>query len=592
MPDLIQATGLVKRYGRVTALAGLDLAVSEGTVLGVLGPNGAGKTTAVSILATLIAPDAGSARVAGADVVRTPRDVRRKIGLSGQFAAVDEHLTGFENLDMIGRLYHLGRRRARSRATELLEQFDLVAAGGRPVKTYSGGMRRRLDLAGALVADPPVLFLDEPTTGLDPHSRRQLWEVIRRMVGSGTTVLLTTQYMEEADQLADRVLVIDHGKAIAEGTPDELKRLVGAERIEVTVAAGAAVSHAREVLDRFAVGEQQVDERTRTVVTPIAGGGAEALMQALRALDQGQVAVQDVGLRRPTLDDVFLTLTGHAAEPTEAGGGRQVSAMLHAVSDAAVIAKRNVIKIKRVPEVLVFVLLSPIMFVLLFAYVFGDSIAIPGGSYREFLIAGIFAQTVVFGSIFTGAGLAEDIQKGIMNRFRSLPMSRSALLVGRTMSDVLYNAASLAIMALTGLLVGWRIDTGVLPAIAGFSLLLLFAYAFSWIMAFVGLMVPSVEVINNATFMVTMPLTFVANTFVPAENLPPVLRTFALWNPVSAVTQATRELFGNIPPGTPDPVTWPLAVQHPVLYTVIWAAAIIAVFAPLAVRRYRTIQRA
>ena len=266
-----------------------------------------------------------------------------------------------------------------------------------------------------------------------------------------------------------------------------------------------------------------------------------------------------------------------------------MSAMLNAVSDAATIAKRNVIKIKRVPEVLVFVLLSPIMFVLLFAYVFGDSIAIPGGSYREFLIAGIFAQTVVFGSIFTGAGLAEDIQKGIMNRFRSLPMSRSALLVGRTISDVVYNVASLAIMALTGLVVGWTIDTGVLPAVGGFALLLLFAYAFSWVMAFVGLIVPSVEVINNASFMVTMPLTFVANTFVPAENLPPVLRTFALWNPVSAVTQATRELFGNIPPGTPDPVVWPL--QHPVLYTLIWAAVIIAVFAPLAVHRYRTMQR-
>ena len=267
-----------------------------------------------------------------------------------------------------------------------------------------------------------------------------------------------------------------------------------------------------------------------------------------------------------------------------------MSTMFYALTDAAAIAKRNVIKIKRVPEVLVFVLLSPIMFVLLFAYVFGGSINIPGGSYREFLIAGIFAQTVVFGSIFTGAGLAEDIQKGIMNRFRSLPMSRSALLVGRTVSDVAYNAASLAIMALTGLLVGWRIDTGVLQGVAGFALLLLFAYAFSWIMAYIGLLVPSVEVINNASFMVTMPLTFVANTFVPAENLPPVLRTFALWNPVSAVTQATRELFGNIPPGTPDPTTWPL--QHPVLYTLIWAAAIIAVFAPLAVHRYRTIQRA
>ena len=307
----------MKRYGRVTALDGLDLAVAEGTVLGLLGPNGAGKTTAVSILATLITPDAGSARVAGADVVAEPREVRRRIGLSGQFAAVDEHLTGFENLDMIGRLYHLGRRRARARAGELLELFDLVAAAGRPVKTYSGGMRRRLDLAGALVAAPPVLFLDEPTTGLDPHSRRQLWEAIRRMVGGGTTVLLTTQYLEEADQLADRILVIDHGKAIAEGTSDELKGLVGAERIEVTVTAGEALERAQRVLARFAVGEQQADARSRSLITPIAGGAA-VLTQALRELDRAQVAVQDVGLRRPTLDDVFLSLTGHGTGPEAA----------------------------------------------------------------------------------------------------------------------------------------------------------------------------------------------------------------------------------------------------------------------------------
>ncbi len=316
MRNLVEASGLVKRYREVTALDGLDLAVAEGTVLGLLGPNGAGKTTAVSILATLLVPDAGSARVAGADVVAQPRDVRRRIGLSGQFAAVDEHLTGFENLDMIGRLYHLSRRRARARAGELLELFDLADAGGRPVKTYSGGMRRRLDLAGALVAAPPVLFLDEPTTGLDPHGRRQLWEVIRGMVGGGTTVLLTTQYLEEADQLADRILVIDHGKAIAEGTADDLKSRVGAERIEVTVTDAATLERARQVLARFAVGEQQVDRRSRSLITPIAGG-ATALAEALHELNRARVAVQDVGLRRPTLDDVFLTLTGHAADPTE-----------------------------------------------------------------------------------------------------------------------------------------------------------------------------------------------------------------------------------------------------------------------------------
>jgi ABC transporter DrrB family efflux protein len=262
-----------------------------------------------------------------------------------------------------------------------------------------------------------------------------------------------------------------------------------------------------------------------------------------------------------------------------------VNRITAALLDSHVIAKRNVIKIKRVPEVLVFVLISPIMFVLLFAYVFGGSIDIAGGSYREFLIGGIFAQTVIFGATFTGAGLADDMQKGIISRFRSLPMARSAVLIGRTASDVIYNVLSLLIMALTGLLVGWRINTGPVDAIVGFGILLLFAYAFSWVMAYVGLLVPSVEVINNASFMVIFPLTFIANTFVPSDNLPGVLRTFAEWNPVSAVTQAARELFGNIPPGTPEPTVWPL--QNAVAYTLIWVVIIITVFAPLAINRYR-----
>ncbi len=249
------------------------------------------------------------------------------------------------------------------------------------------------------------------------------------------------------------------------------------------------------------------------------------------------------------------------------------------------LAKRNLIKIKRVPEVLVFVLISPIMFVLLFAYVFGGSIDIPGGSYREFLIAGIFAQTVVFGATFTGAGLAEDMQKGIIDRFRSLPMSQSAVLVGRTASDIAYNVLTLTIMGLTGLLVGWRMRGSFWDGLTGFGLLLAFSYAFSWVMAYVGLLVPSVEVVNNASFMVIFPLTFIANTFVPVENLPSVLKTFAEWNPISSVTQAVRDLFGNIPLGTPDPTAWPL--QNPVLYSLIWSVVIIAIFAPLSSARYR-----
>ena len=254
-------------------------------------------------------------------------------------------------------------------------------------------------------------------------------------------------------------------------------------------------------------------------------------------------------------------------------------------ADGLAVAQRNLIKIKRVPELLVWVLISPIMFVLLFAYVFGGAIEIPGIDYREFLMAGIFAQTVVFGATFTGAGLAEDMQKGIIDRFRSLPMSRSAVLIGRTSSDVVYNVLSIAIMALTGLVVGWGIHTSVLEAAAGFGLLLLFAYSFSWVMATVGLMVPSPEVVNNASFMVIMPLTFISNAFVPSDTLPTPLRIFAEWNPVSAVTQAARNLFGNTSPLAPVPDVWSL--QHAELYTLIWVVVLVGVFAPISVRLYK-----
>ena len=310
---IVEATGLVKTYGEVVALAGLDLSVSEGTVLGLLGPNGAGKTTAVSILTTLLQPDSGSATVAGADVIREPQEVRKRIGLSGQYAAVDEALTGYENLDMIGRLYHLGRDRSRARARELLERFDLADAADRPVKTYSGGMRRRLDLAGALVAESPVLFLDEPTTGLDPRSRTELWAIIRDLVYRGRTLLLTTQYLEEADQLADDIVVIDHGREIAHGSSDELKRKVGGERIEAKLTHAGDIERARAALVPIAVGEIQVEESSRTLIVPIAGG-APTLTDGLRRLDAESIELSDVMLRRPTLDDVFLTLTGHHAE--------------------------------------------------------------------------------------------------------------------------------------------------------------------------------------------------------------------------------------------------------------------------------------
>ncbi|HYN75492.1 MAG TPA: ATP-binding cassette domain-containing protein [Candidatus Limnocylindria bacterium] len=329
MTDAVVAEGLVKTFkGGVRALDGVDLRVPEGTVLGLLGPNGAGKTTTVRILATLLRPDAGRASVAGYDVVKDAAQLRRVIGLSGQYAAVDENLTGRENLYLFGRLYQLPKTVARQRAGELLDQFSLSDAGDRVAKTYSGGMRRRLDLASALIGRPRLLFLDEPTTGLDPRSRLGMWDVIRDLVREGTTLLLTTQYLEEADELADVIAVVDHGRIIAQGTADELKSQVGGERIEVVVHRADEVPQARELLARG--GESTLDTHTRRITVP-AQGGAQRLIEVVRDLGDAGIAIDDIGLRRPTLDDVFLSLTGHAAE-LEAGTDDDVDASVPARS--------------------------------------------------------------------------------------------------------------------------------------------------------------------------------------------------------------------------------------------------------------------
>lgn len=323
----VRAQGLRKAFGKTQALAGVDIQVQAGQVLGLLGPNGAGKTTTVRILTTLLKPDAGSAEVAGVDVLAHPDQVRSLIGLTGQYAAVDEILTGKENLVMFGQLYRLSHRSAVKRADELLERFNLTDAANRTLKTYSGGMRRRLDLAASLIVAPPVLFLDEPTTGLDPRSRNDMWEVISDLVADGTTVLLTTQYLEEADKLADTIVVIDHGRVIAEGTSDQLKTQVGGERLAIGIPSGANLDQAERALrslsgaDGFSDGGVQIDQEAHLLTVPFPAG-ARGLPEAVRQLDAAGIELTDLALRRPTLDDVFLSLTGRPAEdmnpPTEA----------------------------------------------------------------------------------------------------------------------------------------------------------------------------------------------------------------------------------------------------------------------------------
>ncbi|MGW2248974.1 ATP-binding cassette domain-containing protein [Kitasatospora sp. NPDC001660] len=320
MAPAIQAENLVKTFGDVRALDGVSLDVPEGTVLGLLGPNGAGKTTTVRVLTTLLQPDSGRAVVAGVDVLRHPNRVRSLIGLSGQYAAVDEYLTGFENLQMVGELYQMSARDAKARALELLEWFNLAEAKDRTAKTYSGGMRRRLDLAAALVVRPPVMFLDEPTTGLDPRNRLALWEVIETLVEQGTTLLLTTQYLEEADRLAHDIAVVDHGRVIARGTADQLKAQIGGERIEVVVHGGDHVAEAVAALSGYALGEAAVERNTRKITIPVSGG-ARVLADVIRELDARSIEIDDIGLRRPTLDDVFLTLTGRVAESADDENG-------------------------------------------------------------------------------------------------------------------------------------------------------------------------------------------------------------------------------------------------------------------------------
>ncbi|HVT68754.1 MAG TPA: ATP-binding cassette domain-containing protein [Trebonia sp.] len=620
----IEVEGLTKTFGRDTvALSGIDFSVPAGTVCGVLGHNGAGKTTTINILSTLIRPSSGRASVAGYDIIRQPSEVRASIGMAGQFTGMDPMLTGRENLVLFGRLRGLNRKRAKARADELLQQFDLVAAADRRLSTYSGGMFRRVDLASALVVPPQVLFLDEPTTGLDPRSRRDVWALVSSLRVQGITVLLTTQYLEEAEQLADRICVIDGGQVVAEGTPAGLKAGIGMTQLWLTVPSGS-LSRAATVLSPHAAGAIRLGApddcpaEGRVEMPVVRRHGL--VTDVVQVLAGAGITVHDLRLREPSLDDVFHELTRRpsgepgpprppvravgrskrtgtnggaapaAASPRNAreGAASVLPAMVRevrrAVTDVRVLAWRTLARIVRTPEQLLNVTVQPLVIVLLFSYVFNGAIVLPGnGDYRGYLIAGIFA--VNMGGTAQGAaiGLAVDLADGLIDRFRSLPMNRAMVLAGRTLADLVMTVIAAVVTTAGGLIVGWRVHAGPADTLLAIGLALLFAYAAAWTGACVGLFARGAESAQAVGLTVLVPLSLTSNAFISTARLTPWLRDVANWNPISVLAAACRQLLGN-----PNPAaaiqSWPM--QHPAVASALWSGSLIAVMVPLAVFLY------
>jgi ABC transporter DrrB family efflux protein len=568
-------------------------------VFGLLGPNGAGKTTLIRILATLLEPDAGRAELLGRDVVGESAGVRELFALTGQFAAVDELLTGRENLEMFGRLFRLSRSEAGRRASELLERFELADAADRTAKTYSGGMRRRLDLASSLLTQPRVLFLDEPTTGLDPRSRNEIWAIVRDLRREGTTILLTTQYLEEADQLADEIAVIDHGRVIAEGTGNELKDRVGGHILEVELTDARQREAARAALLRIGCGQPEDDGRPDRLTLPAPRESLVLVEEAAAELRRADIGVSELGLRGPTLDDVFLQLTGQppsengnpqlaVAPPDERAPARHrrlphphtpsLQGAETSITDTAVVTGRNLRHFWRQPDLLIFSTIQPIMFVLLFVYVFSGAIgkALPAGlSYVNYLLPGIFVQSVTFRASQTAVGLSEDLRLGVIDRFRSMPMARSAVLVGRTTADLVRNILIIGLMIFVGYLVGFSFQAGFLAALGCVAIIAAWGIALSWIFAFVSLVVRGAESAQTAGFVILFPLVFASSVFVPVATLPSWLQSIARVSPVT-LTADTARTFALVG-GVPDSLKWSL----------LWIVGILLVFVPLSVWRYR-----
>ena len=611
----IEAEGLTRSFGDTRALAGIDLQVPAGTVYGLLGPNGAGKTTAVRVLATLLRPDGGSARVFGHDVVTEADAVRSRVSLTGQYASVDEDLTGTENLVLLARLLGLRKPAARERAAALLAAFGLTEASDRQVKKYSGGMRRRIDIAASILNTPDLLFLDEPTTGLDPRSRNQVWEIVRAVVAHGTTVLLTTQYLDEADQLAGRIAVVDHGRVIAEGTPGELKSSIGSGTVHLRLRDPGQRPEAERVLRAGARRAGAARRRPGGADRPRRRGRHRPRRQC-----PGRARARRPGPRRhrrrrllPRPAEPGRGLPGPDRPPRRAGrrarrraGGSPMSDTTTTTDRTGAVGLRPVrrgagdgararcptapteragasltfgwramLKIKHVPEQLFDVTAFPIIMVLMFTYLFGGALAGSPRDYLQFFLPGIMVTSVVMITMYTGVGLNTDIEKGIFDRFRTLPVWRPAALVGMIFGDVLrYILAALVILGV-GLVLGFRPDGGALGVAAGIGLLVVFSFAFSWVWTFFGLVLRSEKSVMGVSMMVLFPLTFLSNVFVEPSTMPGWLQAFVKVNPVTQLVAAIRAAMSRR-----------LGRRRATMWLLLWSAGFVVVFGTLTMYRY------
>jgi ABC-2 type transport system ATP-binding protein len=587
----IKAKNLTKKFGEKTALDRVDLEIEKGKIHAILGPNGAGKTTFIKLATTLLKPTSGHVQILGYDSAKDAQKVKELISLTAQNASIDEELSGYENIYLFARLLGYSAKKSKARAQELLEFFALMEAKNRIVKNYSGGMRRRLDIATSIVKTPEVLFLDEPTTGLDPRSRNELWEVIREIAKSGTTVVLTTQYLEEADQLADMITVIDQGRVISNATADELKSSVGKNILHFSLS-----NYSDLACEKTYATIAQINHESSTLTNQgnkfaISVNNATQSFDILKNLEEQNLPVKTFALSRPNLDEVFLALTGNQqkSQPqtqteetietpkTIQGIVDKNHTLIHAaaIKDSMMLGWRGLLKIKHIPEQFVDVLITPAMFTFMFSFMLGGALKGSTADYLAFLVPGMMVQTLAFNAVYSGLTIHTDFSKGIFDRFKSMPIWAPAPFIGIFIGDCLRHVISSLFLLIFASMIGFRLEASPIYVAGSIALVIFFSLSLSWFFVIMGLIMRSVSAVMSTSWLILMPLVFMSNIYADPATMPDWLQTFISFNPVSLQVDAVRSLFS----GSFDSALITKALSVSLLISVI--------FAPIAITLYQ-----